>query len=284
MGTPEQRYQGDSGSRRPRIAPAAPGEAGVRIAPRSGAVDEFLEQARQANLHFTDRLPNFICRQVIHRSESRNLGKKWEDRDKVEAEVLIAEGQDSYRNISIDGQPTGINDMARIGGAWSTGEYSAIMGNLFEQNTHAVFKRGAEEKVREQPAVRYDFEVEQVYSRWTLHSDGQSYSPAYTGSVWLDSETGRAVRVRAEASYLPSSFPISRIESMLEYSRFDISGEEFSLPAEASVTGCMRGTATCTKNEIEFFDYQRFTADASVFHTESTIDFGTTEPPKEPQP
>ena len=51
--------------------------------------DPVLLLAIEANEEFDQKLPNFLCRQFMTRSRSRNLGKKWKDEDVVEAEVLI---------------------------------------------------------------------------------------------------------------------------------------------------------------------------------------------------
>ncbi|MDA1236499.1 MAG: hypothetical protein O3A53_17075 [Acidobacteria bacterium] len=45
--------------------------------------DPVLLKAIAANEEFAEKLPNFLCKQFMTRSSSRNLGKKWKEEDVV---------------------------------------------------------------------------------------------------------------------------------------------------------------------------------------------------------
>jgi hypothetical protein len=65
----------------------------------------------------------------------------------------------------------------------------------------------------------------------------------------------------------------------VDYSWVTISGKKFLLPVKSENLACVRGTFDCTKNEIEFRNYRKFTAESQVLQVESEITFEE-EPPK----
>lgn len=245
--------------------------------------DPVLVMAIEANREFDQGLPNFMCNQFMTRSESRNLGRKWKKQDVVEAEVLIVDGREEYRDIKIDGTPTGVKDLSQIGGSWSMGEYSAVAANLFHPASDAEFSEEGADTVGGRSALVYGYKITQQNSRWLLNVDGHKYAPGHHGKVWIDPENGRALRVEMEATYLPHNYPLSTVASILQYENKEISGQRYLLPAMAENTGCVRGSAVCSRLHLEFRDYRRFTSESEVFTTDSDIDFGR-QVPGEPKP
>lgn len=291
--------QGPAGPIRQKPRAASPSRPSPAPAPRIGQQteegeprqdvyqlpsDRVLAMAIEANQEFDDTLPNFLCNQFMTRLESRNLGKRWKEEDVVEAEVLIVDGREEYRDIKIDGKPTGVEDLSQIGGAWSMGEYSAVAANLFDPTSKAQFSEEAPDTVAGRPARVYSYKIEQENSRWMLNVDGRRYAPAHHGKVWIDPENGRALRVEMEATYLPHDYPLITAESVLQFEETPIDGQSYLLPAMAENLGCVRGSAVCWRLQIEFRDYRKFTSESSVFTTDSDIDFGRQIPEEREQP
>ena len=245
--------------------------------------DPILVRAIEANEAFDDRLPNFICHQFMTRSKSRNLGKKWKDEDVVQAEVLMADDREEYRDIKIDGRATGAKDLSQIGGAWSMGEYGTAMYNLFIPPSLTEFTQEGPEAIGERQTMVYKYEIKQESSRWTLQMNGNRYTPGHHGKVWIDLATGRAVRLEMEATFLPYDFQLSSAAGIMQYDDVEIDGQSYLLPAMAENTVCVRDSAVCSRINIDFRDYQKFTAESSIFTTESDIDFGQPVP-GEPAP
>lgn len=266
----------------PRIGQEVKQDSGQQ-APYQRPSDPVLAMAIEANQEFDANLPNFLCNQFMTRSESRNLGKKWEEQDVVEAEVLIVDGRDEYRDIKIDGKPTGVKDLSQIGGTWSMGEYSAVAANLFDPASRAQFTAEAPDTIGGRAARVYSYKIEQENSRWMLNVDGRKYTPAHNGKVWIDADNGRALRVEMEATYLPHDYPLSTVASVLEFGDVEIDGQSYLLPVTAGNTGCVRGSAVCSRLQINFRDYRKFTSESSVFTTDSDVDFGQ-QVPEEAEP
>jgi hypothetical protein len=275
----------------PRSTPPPPRRIGERpvehdkepVARYIPPSDPILLQAIEANKEFDEKLPNFLCTQHMTRATSRNLGKKWKDDDVVEAEVLIVEDREQYRDITVDGRPTGAKDLSQIGGAWSMGEYGSVMWNLFIPPSRTHFTRLEDDKVGERATAVYDYRIQQENSRWTLHMNAQKYTPGHFGKVWIDLETGRALKVEMEATFLPFDFPLNSAKGTIEYADVDIDGQQYLLPTLAENVVCVRDSARCSKIRIDFQDYRKFTAESTMFTTESDIDFGQPVPDQPPE-
>ena len=55
------------------------------------------------------------------------------------------------------------------------------------------------------------------HSHWSIHMGSQSYDPPYKGSVWIDPQTGRVMRIEMQAFGFPSSLPSDHVESATDY-------------------------------------------------------------------
>lgn len=247
--------------------------------------DPIIVKAMEAARDFAKGLPDFICDQRMSRFESADLGKSWRKEDVVEAELLYLDGEESYRNIRIEGEGA-VSEMSQLSGAWSTGEYGTTLRNLFSMGTEAEFEFREESTEQGRAAHIYDYHVRKERSRWRIGADGRQTTAEYRGAVWIETETGRALRVESRAVNLPYDFPIRSIEQTVDYGTVKIADEDYLLPVASESLGCRRLRRSCSNNRLEFLGYRKFTASSSVFHTESDIDFGEEagEEAEEPQP
>ena len=106
--------------------------------------------------------------------------------------------------------------------------------------------------------------MEHANSHWTIVAqDGRRYSPAYKGTVWIDKETRRVLRIEQQASGMPGNFPYDKAESTLEYGYVMIDGKNYLLPINSENLACMRGRS-CSRNTIDFKNYRKFNADSKI--------------------
>ncbi len=231
--------------------------------PTSG--DEVIDKAREAAFSFSETLPNFVVKQYTTRYASaptRGRGVSWEALDTVTADVIEEDGHEKYKNILVNGKPP--RDDVEHTGSWSTGEFSSLQLSVLLPQTQADFHNKRAVTIVNRPAFRYDFSVQKANSHWRLETEGQSIEPAYTGSIWIDKETSRALRIELQAQNLPSTFPTDQAENTVDYDFVLIGESKFLLPTRAEMLGCARGTSNCTRNVIEFRNYKKFTADTNI--------------------
>ncbi len=204
---------GESASAAPVIVPK-PQE------PRTTAAqfqeDVVIEKAREVAAQFSGMLPNFFCQQLTTRYESDHPKQGWTALDVVTADVAYENGKESYRNIKIGNKPVN-KGMEDIEGTHSTGEFSSILEGLLDPGTAATFRRTGTETVHGRMTYVFHFEVPRERSHWRIEAPSQLYYPAYTGSIWIDKQTSRVLRIEQQAKGMPILFPFDTVETATDY-------------------------------------------------------------------
>jgi hypothetical protein len=88
--------------------------------------------------------------------------------------------------------------------------------------------------------------------------------PAYRGSVWIDKETARVLRIEMQAYHLPEEFPFDKVESTTEYEYIRIGEGQFLLPVHSESLMCQHGTNICSRNAIDFRNYHKYAGEATI--------------------
>jgi len=246
----------------PDPPPDAPPRAASAPTHSPNPSETLIERARDAAFEFSQKLPNFICQEVMSRFTQRGREPEM-SLDVVSADIIYDDGHETYRNVKINDRPTD-RGMQEIGGAWSTGEFASTLLELFHPDTRAQFRSGGASSISGFSAQVYDFEVRSENSHWIVQSGSQTVTPAYGGSVWIDPQTARVLRIEMQARNMPSDFPTDTVESAVDYSYVSIAGTSFLLPVRAESLGCERGTSECRHNTIDFRNYHEFKSEIKI--------------------
>ncbi|MBL8210077.1 MAG: hypothetical protein JNK87_05165 [Bryobacterales bacterium] len=245
------------------------------------ATDAFLEKTKEIAAGFTESLPNYICNQFTTRFQGEGRPMRWQPLDVVSAAVAYRDGVESYHDIKINGKATK-KPLEEMEGSWSRGEFGTTMNDVFSPSTNAKFTSRGSSDASGRSAVLYDFSVEQPNSHWQTVIGGQSVRPAYKGSVWIDKQTNRVLRIEMQALKVPTSFPLDTIEWVVDYAFVRIGTAEFLLPTHAENLACWRGTGQCAKNALDFRNYRKFTSESQIMTTDSSVSFEKEEAPAPP--
>jgi hypothetical protein len=223
--------------------------------------DPLIEKAREALEKFTDSLPNYVCTEFMARYESTTHPVDWRPLDVVSAEVVYLNGHEQYRNVAVNGkaQQKGIEG---VGGSWSTGEFITSLRALFA--TASEFRPRGESSIAGKTARVFDYRVDQARSSWRVQLPSQTLNPSYKGSLWIDPQNGRVLRLEMQARAVPKEFPMDTIESAVDYDSVLIGGGRFLLPTHAETLACQRGTENCSRNKIDFRNYHKYEAESSI--------------------
>jgi hypothetical protein len=247
----------------PSVSTAAPAaEAAPAIIPVEE--DPLIQKAKEAAANYAGSLPNFFCRQATTRYESDHPKEGWQALDVVTADVAYEDGHETYKNIKVGNKATD-KPMEEVGGSWSTGEFSSILEDLFAPATGAVFRRSGQDSIHGRTTIVFKYDVTRERSHWRIIAPSQLYYPAYRGSIWIDRETSRVVRIELESRNMPLLFPFAKVESATDYDFVRLaSPQTFLLPADAEVLSCEQGSERCTRNRIEFRNYRKFGAESGI--------------------
>jgi hypothetical protein len=72
------------------------------------------------------------------------------------------------------------------------------------------------------------------------------------------------LRIEEQTGPMPSSFEFDKAESVIEYGFIRIDANNYPLPVHSEVLTRERGSFNCTKNDINFQNYRKFTADSNI--------------------
>jgi hypothetical protein len=227
----------------------------------------FIEQARELALATYDELPDFIATQIIRRQIQRD--GQWETRDVLETKVSYEhKAGERIQLLAIDGRPTS-RTYEDVGGATSVGGFSSQLGAPFAREAQTSFKPVAQEKYRGRDCFIYDFAVARENSGFRLLASisGRrevSVIVGYKGSMWIDRETKRVLRVEHAAENVPADFPMSGAEMAVDYDWVTISGQKYWMPISAEDIQITNQFRQAFRNTIEFRDYRKFEGDVKV--------------------
>src|SRR5262249_37870884 len=146
---------------------------------------------------FSEKLPNFVCQEFMSRFTRRGREEKT-PLDLVSAEVIYEDGHESYRNVKINNRLTN-KALQEIEGSWSTGEFASMLVELFQADTQAQFRSGGASSISGATAQVYDFQVQRENSHWMLTMGSHRLVAAYTGSVWVEPNSARVLRIEIQA-------------------------------------------------------------------------------------
>jgi hypothetical protein len=232
--------------------------------------DDLIRRATDAAMDFTEGLPNYVCKENIARYHSETHTPNWQAVDIVATDVIYENQKESYKNLTINGKPVK-KSMEELDGSWSTGEFGTVLINLFSPGTAADFHYKKDSRSGGVMAKVYDFHVEHANSAWSVQMAGQSYRPAYRGSVWIDPQTARVLRIEMQAYGFPQDFPTDHVELATDYEYTRLGdAHQYLLPVHSESLSCLRGTDMCSRNAIDFRNYRKYAG-------ESTIKFGDTK-------
>ena len=268
-----RRKPGQSGESRSRQDSSSPPES----PPPGATVDPLIERTREWVFKYSDKLPNFVCREVITRMARETRRRAWQTLDVVEADLVYEDNQESYHHIEIDGRPIH-KKMNQIEGSWSMGEFASTLLDIFVPQSQTKFRFGRASRPSGVPVRIYQFEVAKENSAWHVNAEKGTVSPAYKGTVWIHPQTARVRRIELQAVDLPPDFELDTVEMTVDYGEVIIGGNDHLLPVESENLGCWRGTNRCARNKIQFRDYRKFSAESTIVTTDSTIDYRLEQP------
>ncbi len=258
---PETPAPGEPASDADAAAPAVAADSLLRPPPPPDLV---IAAAREEAENFTDTLPNFLVQQHTLRYVSGTNPPQWTAVDNVTADVVCVDGKEDYRNIRINGRPS--KDPAEKSGAWSTGEFVTTQRDILSPMSGATFTKRGTDRISGRTALVYNFSVKQPLSHWQVHArdEGKMYRPGYKGTLWIDQETNRVMRVEQQSLSFPGDFPFDKVELVLEYDFVRIDTKLHLLPVHSENLMCQRGSNQCSRNEINFRNYRKFGAESKI--------------------
>lgn len=238
-----------------------------------------LDKARERARAYVADLPDFIASETITRSVLTS--GKWRDIDTMETVLSYEHGRgEKIRLVSINGHPPeSPNHDAR--GATTIGMVSSQLTSPFRPEANTTFEYIGRDRYRDRNCLVFSYVVPRRNSDYELtiatptHLRQSAVVP-FSGRIWIERDSGYALRVEKVAEGIPEDFPITDAEAIVEYDWVVIGENRFWLPKRAeSLTGYAPDPTGKHKildpvkrevylNITRFHDYRKFEADVKM--------------------
>lgn len=242
---------------------------------------DLIARMREAAVHYSDRLQDFICTQITRRSaDTTGSGEHWKPLEVQELELSYVAHKENYVFLKVDGKSVEPEKRIKRGYAKSRGEFGSILRMIFDPKVNANFTWDHEETRNGNRLCVFRYQVRQAASTWVMTFDSDRLKVGHDGFVYADCESGSLARIQIEAE--PASLTRNGQQIAMEaqlnlrYRPTLIGANEFLLPESAEEIS--RNGNTLTKAEIQFRDYRKFQADSKI-----TFDSQDTKPEKVPE-
>jgi len=233
--------------------------------PSEQEISRTLERGRAVTLEYVRSLPDFICTQLVRRYIELTRPKCWRLLDTLTIQLSYFERKEDRKLVLINGEPAGQQEEC-VGGLVNIGEFGGMLETIFDPASKAQFRWESSKTLQDHPVAFFSYEVDRAHSWYMLqHGEGggmHGIVVAYHGLVAIDRETGQVLRLIYQASGIPKDFPIQVSSVTVDYAFAEAGAKQYLLPAKSeTATG---SAALRARNEVEFRDYHKFTADSSI--------------------
>lgn len=233
---------------------------------------ELLEKTRTATRAATEAMPDFVVKQLVTRSYSRNDTNNWLflDRLSVAVSYRATEGED-YKLLAINGVPpnketqNAANFAEQVGGAVSAGEYATTLAETLDEEHRATFKVMDTDVLRGRRTVVYEYQMKQEFSNYDVKIDKAIARVGYHGRMWIDRELNRVLRFELIAE-MPADFPARGVTNVVDYDWVVIADQRYLLPAKADAILAYTQDAEklARRNLINFRGYQKYGSEVKI--------------------
>lgn len=234
--------------------------------PGAAEQNQILQRIGDYAGQYVDRLPNFICEQVISQFQAGRRGKHWRKGDTLSSKLMYNEGREERTLELVNNHP--VHSTMR---PWRTplvteGEFGMLLEDIFRASSNASFQWDRWETVEGKQLAVFNFSIDKQHSTLRLSlSDLAKAIVPYHGSIYADSESGEIWQVTNTVSEIPAAIQTKSLTTNINYGKIDIGGKNFLLPVHATVI--VVTNVERVRNEIDFTGYRKFEAESSITYT-----------------
>ncbi|MEO8128779.1 MAG: hypothetical protein ABJF23_21540 [Bryobacteraceae bacterium] len=234
------------------------------------AGDALYNQVRSKMIANLSRLPNYTCLQTIERKVRRAPSRRYELMDMVRLEVALVNGKELFSWPGAGNFEDKEISQIVSGGAIGNGTFALHAKSIFQSRSARITFAG-EVTRNSKPALRWDYEVPQMLSGYTLRVGSREAIVGYHGSFWADARTLDLQRLEVEADNLPPELHMSRAMDSVDYMRADIGGQDFLLPQSAELRMIDEGNSESV-NTTRFTGCRQYTGESVLVFSDPAPD------------
>ncbi|HBY63566.1 MAG TPA: hypothetical protein DEH78_27390 [Solibacterales bacterium] len=224
--------------------------------------ERIIEDVRAFALNYTQRLPNFRCRQLTRRLVGPSKkGEPEKEADLIVEELTYENGRESYKTLEFNGQRSD-RDREEWSGVRSRGEFGTLLRAVFKPETQATFAWEGWTVLNGERHHVFRFSIAQDKSFFVFNHNGRQEVASVQGRVMIEELNSSVTRLQLEGTIANRKFPIQSPTLALDYGAIRVGEFDFTLPV-ASVLQLKQGRRL-VRNEVTFRDYRKFSSDTKV--------------------
>jgi hypothetical protein len=237
-----------------------------RGAPSNEEQEKIIEQVRDYALKYSKRLPDFICLQVTRRyidgHYKPGTDGSWSPTDSLVEKLTYFDQKEKYQAISHNDASLYGKQTDQSGGVLSRGDFGTLLRVIFDPSAHTEFHWDRWGNLDNKHRFHvYTYAIDKAHSHHTISYNAESVTPAVHGEIFVQEGENIIWRVSAEPE-TPAKFPLQGIQQVLDYRYVYLSGQSFLLPVSEWII--LHAYGVGKKNEIDFRDYRKYSADTSI--------------------
>lgn len=211
-------------------------------------------------------LPDYVCRLDIRRTEvepqARGRTGRSRPAETLSLDVAMVDHKEHYAlpgaaNFS-DLPPSQLV----AGGMISSGSFAAFARDILVNHVGTVHYVGPE-KLDDEAALRYDYDVALRRSGYNVANDGQSAIAPYRGSFWASVDGADLLRITVEADELPLYLGVKRVTTEIDYQAAVFDERTFIVPKRTRVR-MMLSDGGESLNETKFTACRAFISSSTL--------------------
>jgi hypothetical protein len=223
---------------------------------------EALTKIRLRMIFNLQHQPNYTCVETIERFSRPKPTNKLKVVDTLRLEVALVQGRELFAWPGSKKFEEGELSQMVTSGAIGNGNFAVHAEALFTTRS-ATFHYIGEEQFQGKKALRFDYNVPQMLSGYTIKVSRASAVVGYHGSFYADAATFDMGRIVVIADDIPPELHVSFAQDKIDYAIARIGDGDFLLPAQSELT--MRGPEGGEEqNQVKFTSCRQFSGESVV--------------------
>src|ERR1700690_1145384 len=247
----------------PEIIPEPQLEMPKDAAAEEPVARQALNQAAQRAANYIKQLPDFLCVQTTRTYLDPSGNQTWKPGKTTTHQLQYVAGQEQYSEVA-NGAPGRQPQKAVLS---STGEFASLLKTVFAPQVKASFQWKGIEIVDGEPLFVYSFRADRSRARYWLSWGSypkQVAGVGFEGVIYIDQKSSDPRRLDIRATEMPEGFPMHDASLSVRYGIVTLAGHPYLLPVQATTTCSYGKHPSRLKNEIEFSEYHKYSAESKI--------------------
>jgi hypothetical protein len=207
-------------------------------------------------------IPAYTCSETMERSMRGNSRFDFKKTDELHFEVAEIGGKELFSKPGEkDFSDLALKEYSRRG-LMATGMFYHMAQTVFATPV-ARFTCNGTKRIKGHKALQYDLTVSALFASYHLSFNNHEAQAGFRGSFWADATTFDLIRLRVEATDVPSELLLRSATTEIDYARASLDGNSYLIPSSAEiVTVFTNGNES--RNQMHFSNCRKYGVESTV--------------------